>query len=208
MTEIGGGISATSVEDTAERQAETVGRAMAGMEVRVVDEERRPLPPGQVGELACRGESRMLGYYRAPELTAAAVDSEGWYYTGDLAVIDEQGFIRIVDRKKDLIIRGGEKIYPAEVERFLQGLAGVREAAVVGVPGLAGDERVWAFIVPEEGSSPSPRQVLERCREALEVCKIPDEVRLVADLPRSALGKVQKRELRALAESEMSGRSR
>ncbi len=204
-TEVGGGISATSVEDSAERQAQTVGRPMAGIEVRIVDEERRPLGPGQVGELACRGEGRMLGYYRAPELSHEVVDEDGWYYTGDLAVMDEQGFIRIVDRKKDVIIRGGQNIYPAEIERYLAAHARIREAAVVGVPTPAGDERVWAFVLLEEGVSLSAQDVLSYCREALEPYRVPDQVRIVGDLPRSALGKVRKSELRAQAEREMRG---
>ncbi len=204
MTEVGGGIAATSVEDSAARQAETVGRAMPGMEVRVVDEAHRPLPPGEVGELAVRGESRMLGYYGAPELTQEALDEEGWYYSGDLAVMDAQGFIRIVDRKKDVIIRGGQNIYPAEVEQFLAAHGAIREAAVVGVPGPSPtrDERVWAFVVPEEGAAPSAREVLDYCRGALEAYKVPDQVRFVDSLPRAALGKVRKGELRALAAGE------
>jgi len=214
MTEVGGGIAATSVEDSAARQAETVGRAMLGMEVRVVDEARQPLPPGQVGELAVRGEGRMLGYYRAPELTEEALDADGWYYTGDLAVIDRQGYIRIVDRKKDIIIRGGQNIYPAEIEQFLVTCHDISEVAVVGVPDAAGpaprpagDERVWAFVVPAEGSELSARDVLEYCRGALEPFKLPDQVRLVSSLPRSALGKVQKAELRAMVVGER-GRER
>jgi acyl-CoA synthetase (AMP-forming)/AMP-acid ligase II len=202
MTEIGGGISATSVEDSPDRQAETVGRAMSGIEVRVVDEERRPLPPGQVGELACRAESRMLGYYRAPELTREVLDEDGWYYTGDLAVMDEQGFIQIVDRKKDMIIRGGQNVYPAEIERFLAAQEGIREAAVVGVPGPAGSERVWAYVRLEEGAQLGAQEVLGLCRSALEAYMIPDQVRFLDDFPRSAQGKVQKTELRALAVSE------
>lgn len=199
MTEVGGGISATSVEDSPDRQAETVGRPMTGMEVRVVDEARRPLPPGQVGELAVRGAGRMLGYYGAPDLTREVVDAEGWYYTGDLAVMDDQGFIRIVGRTKDVIIRGGQKIYPAEVEQFLAAHSRIREAAVVGVPGPDGDERVWAFVVPEAGAELAAREVLDYCRGALEAYKVPDRVHLVQELPRTEAGKVRRHELRALA---------
>lgn len=204
-TEIGGGISATSVEDSADRQAETVGRAMSGMEVRVVDEARRPLPPGQVGELACRSESRMLGYYRAPDLTQEVLDEDGWYYTGDLAVMDEEGFIRIVGRKKDLIIRGGQNIYPEEIEQFLTRHELIREAAVVGVPGPSGDERVWAFVLPEEGGELSAQEVLQYCREGLETFKIPDQVRFVSEFPRTGLGKVQKTVLRQMVAGEETG---
>lgn len=149
----------------------------------------------------------MLGYYRAPELTQDVLDEEGWYYTGDLAVMDEQGFIRIVGRKKDLIIRGGQNIYPEEIEQYLARHEGIREAAVVGVPGPAGDERVWAFVLPEEGGTLSAQEVLQYCREGLEAYKIPDQVRFVTEFPRSGLGKVQKTVLRAMAEAEETGRS-
>jgi acyl-CoA synthetase (AMP-forming)/AMP-acid ligase II len=176
---------------------------MEGIEVRVVDEERRPLPAGQVGELAYRGESRMLGYYRAPELSEATIDGEGWLYTGDLAVMDDEGFIRIVGRKKDLIIRGGQNVYPAEIEHCIAALAGVVEAAVVGVPGPTGDERVWAFVELQDGAEITAHDVLRHCRQGLEAYKIPDQVHIVRGLPRTALGKVAKRELRLRALHEM-----
>ena len=117
--------------------------------------------------------------------------------------MDEQGFIRIVDRKKDLIIRAGQNVYPVEIERFLQTHEAIREAAVVGVPGPAGDERVWAFVLLEDGARLSAREVIEYCRSALEVYKIPDQVRFVSEFPRSALGKVKKTELRAQAAREV-----
>ncbi len=145
----------------------------------------------------------MLGYYRSPELTQEVLDEDGWYYTGDLAVIDEHDYIRIVDRKKDVIIRGGQNIYPAEVEQFLASHERIREAAVIGVPAPGGGERVWAYVRPAEGAGLTPLEVLDYCRGALEAYKVPDQVRLVEDLPRSALGKVAKGELRALAAAEM-----
>jgi acyl-CoA synthetase (AMP-forming)/AMP-acid ligase II len=204
-TELAGGIAATSLEDSEELQAETVGRPMTGIEIKIVDEERRLLPVGQVGELACRGENLMLGYYQAPDLTAQAVDSAGWYYTGDLAVMDERGYVRIVGRKKDMIIRGGQNIYPQEIKQFLAAHPRIREAAVVGVPQAIGGERVWAFIIPEtsvEGATEAPltaREVLNYCRRELEAYKLPDQVRFVADFPRAASGKPQKFRLRELA---------
>lgn len=206
-TEIGGGISATSIEDSPDAQAETVGRVLPGMEVRIVDENRNPLPPGQVGELACRSESRMLGYYGAPDLTRDVIDEQGWYYTGDLALIDDKGFIRIVGRKKDLIIRGGQNIYPAEVEHFLMSHPKIREAAVVGIPVGPDRESVWAFVCLEEGSQMTAKEVLDYCRAELEAYKIPDQVRFVQDLPRSALGKVQKNQLRDWAIQETKSSS-
>ncbi|HOG47063.1 MAG TPA: AMP-binding protein, partial [Anaerolineae bacterium] len=171
MTEVGGGIAATSVEDSAARQAETVGRAMLGMEVRVVDEARQPLPPGQVGELAVRGEGRMLGYYRAPELTEEALDADGWYYTGDLAVIDRQGYIRIVDRKKDIIIRGGQNIYPAEIEQFLVTCHDISEVAVVGVPDDEWGQRIEAAVVLRPDASVGAEALRAHCREHLRSSK-------------------------------------
>ena len=204
-TETAGGISATSIADSARLQAETVGRPMPGVEVKVVDEQRRELPPGEVGELACRSYSVMMGYYRAPDKSAAVLDEDGWYYTGDLAVMDEEGYLRIVGRKKDVIIRGGQNIYPAEVESYLAAHPKIREAAVVGVPSSVGGETAWAFVLLEDGAEMTPQQVVEHCREALEPYKIPGHVRLVSDFPRAEGGKPQKYRLRQMALDEMKG---
>jgi fatty-acyl-CoA synthase len=201
-TELAGGIAATSLDDSETLQAETVGQAMPGMEIKIVDEQRRELPPGQVGELACRGENVMLGYYRAPEKTAEVVDEEGWYYTGDLAMVDERGYLRILGRKDDVIIRGGVNIYPAEIERYLEAHPKIREAAVVGVPAPIGGERTWAFIILEAGAEMTAKDVLRYCRAELEAHKVPDQVRFVADFPRAASGKPQKFILRDMALQE------
>lgn len=201
-TEIGGGIAATDLGDPEDRQAETVGRPMPGVEVRIVDDAGHPLPPGEVGELWVRTEGRMVGYWGAPDLTAQVVDEEGWYRTGDLAVMDEEGYLRIVGRKKDMIIRGGRNIYPEKIERHLMAHPAVREAAVVGVPGGLGGEDVWAFVIPEEGADLTPRQVREHCRGVLEPYEIPQVVRVVEDFPRSSTGKPQKFRLREMALQE------
>jgi fatty-acyl-CoA synthase len=204
-TETGGGVAATSLADSDERQAETVGRPMPGMEIKVVDEQRRELSPGQVGELACRSDSVMLGYYRAPEMTATVKDEDGWYYTGDLAVIDDKGYLRIVGRKKDMIIRGGQNIYPAEIEAYLTSHPKIREAAVVGVPSPVGGESAWAFVILEDGAEMSAREVRDYCRAELEAYKIPSHVRLVTEFPRSGTGKPQKFRLREQALQEKEG---
>ncbi|MBC7224250.1 MAG: acyl--CoA ligase [Anaerolineae bacterium] len=198
-TELGGGIAVTELDDPDEAQVETVGRPMPGIEVRIVDDEGRPLPPGQVGELVCRSEGLMAGYLKAPDQTAEVIDEEGWYHTGDLATMDERGYIRIVGRKKDLIIRGGQNVYPAEIEGYLVGHPAIREAAVVGVPGELGREEIWAFIIREPDADLTEQEVIAYCREALEAYKIPDQVRFVEDFPRSALGKPQKFVLREQA---------
>jgi fatty-acyl-CoA synthase len=204
-TELAGGIAATSLEDSEDLQAETVGQAMPGMEIRIVDDERCELPPGQVGELACRGDSVMMGYWRAPDRTAEVMDEEGWYYTGDLATMDERGYVRIVGRKKDMIIRGGQNIYPAEIENYLVTHDRIREVAVLGVPAPIGGERAWAFVILEEGAEMRPRQVLDYCRKGLDAHKIPDRVRFVTDFPRAASGKPQKFKLREMALRERQG---
>lgn len=198
-TESGGGIAATSLEDSDDLQAETVGQAMPGMEIKIVDDERCELGPGEVGELACRGENVMLGYWRASDETGQVIDEEGWYYTGDLATIDEKGYLRIVGRKKDMIIRGGQNIYPAEIEAYLAAHDQIREVAVVGVPAPLGGERVWAFVIVEEGVKLTSREILDYCRAGLEVYKVPGKVRFVEDFPRSASGKPQKFKLREQA---------
>lgn len=202
MTELGGGIAATGLEDSPLRQAETVGKAMPGMEVRIVDEEKRPLPAGVVGELACRGDSLMLGYFGSADPHGTSVDQDGWLYTGDLAVIDEHGYLRIVGRKKDLIIRGGMNVYPARVEHVLASLPGVREAAVVGIPDPLLGEAVWAFVVPEPGSSLQEVDLIRHCRAELEPHEIPQQIRFLPDLPRTSSGKPRKIDLRQLALKE------
>lgn len=203
MTELGGGVAATSLEDSPARQAETVGRLMPGMEAKVVDDDGQPLPPGSVGELAIRSDSLMLGYFGAPAGTPAVTDEERWLYTGDLAVIDQAGYIQIVGRKKDVIIRGGKKVIPHRVEQHIEAMAGIREAAVVGVPDPLGVEDVWAFVIPDDGAAFTEQEVLAHCRAALEAHEIPRHVRVVAEFPRTPTGKLQKHELRRLALKEL-----
>lgn len=206
MTELGGGIAATSLEDAPEQQAETVGRVMPGVEVRVVDEQGHPLPPCCVGELVCRGGGVTLGYFRGEYNQEELRDRQGWFHTGDLATMDEAGYIRIVGRMKDMIIRGGQNIHPANIENQLQAIAGVREAAVVGVPDSLGGEMVWAYIIVEDGAQIGEGQILAHCREHLQAHEIPGQVRLVADFPRTSNGKPQKFELRAMAIEEGGGK--
>jgi fatty-acyl-CoA synthase len=202
-TETGGGVTMTSLEDPDDRQAGTVGRVFPGVRVRIVDDQRRELPLGQVGELACHMRGVMKGYYKAPEATTEALDAEGWYYTGDLAVMDEEGYVRIVGRKKDMIIRGGQNIYPAEVERYLLTHPAIHEVAVVGVPTEVEGESVWAYVVPEEGTTLEGQEVLDYCRGEIAAYKVPSEVRIVDVLPRTVIGKVQKFQLREMALQEL-----
>ncbi|HNS51085.1 MAG TPA: class I adenylate-forming enzyme family protein [Anaerolineae bacterium] len=202
-TETGGGVAITSLSDSSQKQAETVGRPLPGVRVRIVDEQHREVPRGEVGELACQGQNIMLGYYRDPELSAAAVDAEGWYFTGDLARLDEQGYLHIVGRKKDMIVRAGQNVYPVEIEHYLVAHPKIREAAVIGVPAGAAGESVWAYVRLEEGAAMSAQEVKQHCRQALEAYKVPALVRFVEDFPRGELGKPQKFRLREMALQEL-----
>ncbi len=191
-TELGGSAVQTSVFDSRKQRRETVGRSTGRSAGKIVDEERRSVPPGQIGELAQRIPSVMLGYHNAPELTAEAMDADGWYYTGDLAVMDEKGFVRIVGRKKDMVIRGGQNIFPAEVERFVLGLEGVKNAAGVGRPDPVLGEGLWLFVELEPGAAWTAESLLAHCRGHLAPAKRPDHVKIVDSLPLTASGKVRK----------------
>jgi acyl-CoA synthetase (AMP-forming)/AMP-acid ligase II len=205
MTEMGGGVTVCGLEDSDDRQAETVGRPMVGIELRIVDGERRELSRGQVGELAVRGDGVMKGYYHAPELTAAVLDADGWLYTGDMARIDDAGYLHIVGRKKDVIVRGGQNIYPAEIEHLLEKHPLIEKAAVVGVPSVVGGETVWAFVRPKGDALMTVQEVLDHCRGRMEIYKIPSQVRFVSEIPQGEMGKVQKFKLREQALREMAG---
>jgi len=196
-TETAGGIAIPSIADSSELQATTVGKPLPGMQIRIVDEARLDLPVGQVGELLCRGESIMLGYYGRPEATSDVIDKDGWYATGDLAKLDADGYLHIVGRKKDMIIRGGQNIYPVEIEAYLTSHPGIQEAAVVGAPSAVSGEEAWAFIILKPGSMMSAQQVLDFCRAELEPFKIPSQVRFVTDFPRTEIGKPQKYRLQS-----------
>ena len=196
MTELGGGIAATMLEDSPAHQAETVGKAMPGMDILIVDERKRPLPSGEIGELACRTDSMMLGYYGMPEQKVESPNVDGYFYTGDLAVMDEDGYIRIVGRKKDMIIRGGQNIHPARIENTLMELMEINEAVIVGVPDNMGIERVWAFIIFEKGKSLTKSRIVAHCREHLELYEIPEKIQIVDEFPRTSTGKAQKFKLR------------
>jgi fatty-acyl-CoA synthase len=175
-----------------------VGKLSPHWEARVVDDQRRPLQTGQVGELALRGASIMQGYYKAPELTRETIDADGWYYTGDLATIDAKGFIRIVGRKKDMIIRAGQNIYPAELEAVLAAHSQIRQVAVIGVPTQEGDERVLACVIADPETHLQAVDVLDFCRKEMAPYKVPDEVRFMTELPMNPSGKVQKYILREM----------
>ncbi|BAS26024.1 long-chain-fatty-acid--CoA ligase [Limnochorda pilosa] len=176
----------------------TVGIPAPGTLCRIVDLEtgERELPPGETGELVVKGPQVMKGYWNRPEETAATI-RDGWLYTGDVARMDEDGYIAIVERKKDLILTGGFNVYPREVEEVLYQHPKVREAAVTGVPDPYAGERVKAFVVVKEGENLSEDELIAFCRERLAGYKVPRIVEFRDELPKSMVGKVLRRELRA-----------
>jgi len=172
------------------------GREALGVEVRVVGEIGQPIRPGEIGEIIVRGDSIMQGYLRQPKATAKALRG-GWLWTGDMATIDEEGFVFIVDRKSDMIISGGFNIYPKEIEEVIHSYPGVREVAVIGVPDDLWGESVKAVVVPKDGVSLTEKEIIDFCRQKMASYKKPRSVYFVRDLPKNSQGKIVKRELKA-----------
>jgi long-chain acyl-CoA synthetase len=186
----------TTLEGKYAGRLKSCGQAALGCEVKVVDADRRELPRGTAGELAIRGANIMKGYWKKPDETSAVL-ADGWYYSGDGATMDEEGFVYIVDRLKDMIISGGENVYSAEVENAISLLDGVGEVAVIGVPDERWGERVHAIIVPKTGAVLSEDQVMAHCRAHIAGYKCPRSIELRDQpLPLSGAGKVLKRDLR------------
>jgi fatty-acyl-CoA synthase len=180
------------------RKSGSVGHPAPHVTVRIVDDGDRDVPEGQAGELVVRGPNVMLGYWNRPEETAAALRG-GWFHTGDVARRDEEGFIYIVDRKKDMVITGGENVYPAEVEQALFRHPSIADVAVIGVPDARWGEAVVAVVVPREGAEvPSVEALRSFCEGRLAHYKQPRFVHAVKALPRNATGKVLKHELRLM----------
>ncbi len=200
LTEASPVITQTRTDDDIQKRVETVGRPMPEIEVRLVDPDTGlDVPPGEQGEVCCRGYNVMKGYYNMPEETASTIDQDGWLHSGDMGVMDSEGYLTITGRLKDMIIRGGENIYPREIEEFLYTLEGVQDVQVVGVPSQKYGEEVGAFIVLKQGAGLEPEDVRDFCRGKIARYKIPTHVAFVDHYPMTASGKVQKFKLRELA---------
>ena len=184
----------------------SVGKPVINVRVRIVDADMNDVPEGEVGEIVYRGPSVMQGYYRNDEATAEAF-AGGWFHSGDLVSRDPDGFIYVVDRKKDMIISGGENIYPAEVEAVLTKHDGVAEAAVIGVPHPRWVETPLAVVVASEGARPGEQELIDLCRKELAGYKKPSGVEFTEELPRNAAGKVLKRNLRDQYAERFAGAS-
>jgi fatty-acyl-CoA synthase len=203
MTETSPVSTQTAAGDSLEKRTQTVGRVHPHLEVKLIDPaDGRTVPRGEPGELLTRGYSVMAGYWNDPERTAEAVDEHGWMHTGDLATMDEDGYLNIVGRSKDMVIRGGENVYPREVEEFLHTHPAVLEAAVIAVLHPRLGEDIRAFVVPRPGMRPEietgTEELRAHCATLLSPHKVPRDIRFLDALPRNGMGKVQKTELRRL----------
>jgi fatty-acyl-CoA synthase len=204
MTETSPVSTQTTADDAVEKRVTTVGRVHPHLELKVVDPETgRIVPRGTPGEQCTRGYSVMLGYWGDQEATRVAIDAAGWMHTGDLAVMDDEGYLSIVGRIKDMIIRGGENIYPREIEEFLLTLPDVVEAYVIGVPSARYGEEVMAWVKVRQGSSADGDSLAESCRGAIATFKIPRYWKLVDEFPMTVTGKIQKFRMREAAIDEL-----
>ncbi|MFZ5648604.1 MAG: AMP-binding protein [Bacillota bacterium] len=200
QTEASPGITMTRTSDPIELRVSTVGKALPNVEVKIVDPATgETVPPGVQGELCTRGYHVMKGYYNMPEATASAIDKDNWLHTGDLAVMDENGYCKITGRLKDMIIRGGENIYPREIEEFLYTNTKVKDVQVVGVPSAKYGEEVAAFIQLKEGLTATEEEIKEYCKDKISRFKIPAFIFFVEQYPTTASGKIQKYKLREQA---------
>lgn len=200
MTEMCGTICALVPEDhdpAGNARMVSAGRALDGVEIRILDPEGDALPPGTVGEIAIRSVTCMRGYWHQPGATAEVMTADGFFRSGDAGMLDAEGYLTIVDRVKDMIVSGGENVYPAEVEAVLRGHPGIAEVAVIGVPDPKWGEAVKAVIVARDGRSLDQAEVIGWARTQLAGYKLPKSIDLIGALPRNASGKVLRRELRA-----------
>ena len=200
LTETSPGMTQSLTNDPVEKRVQTVGRHMPGIEVAILDPDTgEEMPRGQNGEVCCRGYNVMKGYYNMPEATAAAIDKDGWLHSGDLGSMDEEGYVRITGRIKDMIIRGGENVYPREVEEFIMRMEGVADVQVAGVPSRIYGEEVGAFVIPRAGCDIRPEDVRDFCRGQISNYKVPRYVMILEAFPLTASGKIQKYKLREMA---------
>jgi fatty-acyl-CoA synthase len=206
LTETGSTVCMTRADDPAGKQVTTVGRPLEGVEMQVLDLDGSALPVESVGEIAVRGPGVMKGYYRQPGETAHAFTEDGYFLTGDLGMIDEEGYLHLLGRRKEMIIRGGFNVYPREVEDRLHAHPAVLDVTVVGLPDEVLGEVACACVVPVEGAIVTGEEIKDFCREALADYKIPDLVRFLDGFPMTGSGKVRRVELARMISAEESSR--
>ncbi|MNK96968.1 Long-chain-fatty-acid--CoA ligase [compost metagenome] len=195
-------------DDPLERRVSTVGRIHPHVECKIVDAEGAVLPWGQPGELCTRGYSVMIGYWNDPEQTAASIDADGWMHSGDLATFDEEGYCQIVGRLKDMIIRGGENLYPREIEEYLYRHPKIQDVQVFGVPDERYGEQVCAWVMLVDGETMDREELLDFCRDQIAHQKLPHHVRFVREFPLTVTGKIQKFAMRDIMIAELDAAER
>lgn len=194
----------TRIDDSLELRVTTVGRAHPHVEARIIDPlTGRTLPCGSAGELCVRGYLVMLKYWNNPEATREAIDSEGWMHTGDLAVIQQNGYVNIVGRTKDMISRGGEKIFPREVEDFLYTHPKVSDVQVIGVPSRKYGEEVMAWVKLKPGETATAQELQEYCKARIAYFKVPAYFKFTGSFPMTVTGKIQKFKMREISIKEL-----
>ena len=193
----------SDVDDPVDKRVATVGRAHPHVEVKIIDEQGRTVPVGQSGELCTRGYSVMRGYWNDEARTAEALDNEGWMHTGDLATLDAEGYGNIIGRVKDMVIRGGENVYPREVEEYLHRHPQIQEVQVFGVPDDRYGEELCAWIVLKAGQEASEEDILQFCKGQIAHFKIPRYIRFKTELPITVTGKAQKFKMREAMVEEL-----
>ena len=204
MTETSPVSTQTALDDPVDKRVETVGRVHPHVEVKIVDPETGAIVPrGVAGEQCTRGYSVMLGYWNDEQATAEAIDAAGWMHSGDLAVMDDDGYVSIVGRIKDMIIRGGENIYPREIEEFLHGLPEIADAQVIGVPSERYGEEVMAWVKLRDGAMLTEEDLVAACRGRIATYKIPRYWKIVDGFPMTVTGKIQKFRMREIAIAEL-----
>jgi fatty-acyl-CoA synthase len=204
MTETSPVSTQSEPDDPLELRVSTVGRVHPFVEIKIVDPDTgRAVPRGQPGELCSRGYIVMLGYWNNSEATAQAIDSGRWMHTGDLATMDDQGYVNIVGRIKDMIIRGGENVYPREIEEFLYSHPAIQDVQVIGVPDEKYGEEVMAWVILKPGAAASAEEIREYCRGKIAHYKIPRFVKFTDSFPMTVTGKIQKFKMRETAIAEL-----
>jgi fatty-acyl-CoA synthase len=206
LTETSSTVAMTRPDDPGEKRRFTVGRPLPETSIRVLERNGTELPVESVGEIAVRGPGVMKGYYRQPRETRASLDGEGYFLTGDLGIVDEEGCVHLVGRRKEVIIRSGFNVYPREVEERLQAHPAVREAVVVGVPDEVLGEGICACIVPVEGAIVTGQEIKDWSRVTLADYKVPDLVRFLDEFPLTGTGKVRRVELARMMHAEHTRR--
>ena len=192
MTETSPVSTQCATDDPVERRVSTVGQVMPHLEIKIVDPEGRAVPRGATGEFCTRGYSVMKGYWNDPDKTKDAIDEAGWMHTGDLATMDEQGYVNIVGRLKDMVIRGGENVYPREIEEFLYTHPKIQDVQVIGVPDAKYGEETCAWVKLHSGQSATPEEIREFCKGQIAHYKIPRYIEFVGEFPMTITGKIQK----------------